>query len=129
MVRLAVLDVVGDFDEAYFHSFEDVEWCARAGQVGLGLAVLLGARVRHVSAATLGASPDRLYYAARNHLRAADRLQPRTGGARFAREAAILALNLAHALRQGEVPRLQGALAVIAGFQDFRESRFGPRPA
>ena len=129
MLRLSTLDVVGPFDEAYFHSFEDAEWCARARQAGLGLAVVLGARVRHASGATLGASPDRLYYAARNHLRAAERLRPLAGVARLAREAVILALNLAHALRQRDVPRLKGARAVLDGFHDFRRSRFGPRPA
>lgn len=129
MLRMSAFDVVGDFDEAYFHAFEDAEWCARARRAGLGLAVVLGARVRHASAATLGASPDRLYYAARNHLRAASRLRPLTGVARRAREAGILALNLGHALRQGEVPRLAGARAVLAGFRDFRRGRFGPRPA
>ncbi len=129
MLRLSALDVVGAFDEAYFHSFEDAEWCARGRAAGLGLAVVLGARVHHASAATLGASSDRLYYAARNHLRAAERLRPLTGGARLAREAAILALNLAHALRQCDVPRLRGARAVLDGFRDFRHSRFGPRPA
>lgn len=129
MLRLAALDCAGELDEAYFHSFEDAEWCLRARRAGLGLAVVLGARVRHASAATLGASPDRLYYAARNHLRAADRLRPLTGVARNTREAAILALNLAHALLQGDVPRLRGARAVLEGFLDFRRGRFGPRPA
>ncbi|HET7294321.1 MAG TPA: glycosyltransferase [Vicinamibacteria bacterium] len=129
MLRLNALDAVGALDEDYFHAFEDAEWCLRARRAGLSLAVVLGARVRHASAATLGASADRLYYAARNHLRAAERLRPLHGVARRAREAAILALNLAHALRQSEVPRLLGARAVLAGFDDFRRGRFGPRPA
>jgi hypothetical protein len=45
------------------------------------------------------------------------------------RAAAIVALNVAHALRQDEVPRLLGAGAVLAGLRDFLRGRFGPRAA
>jgi GT2 family glycosyltransferase len=128
MVSVAALDRVGRLDEDYFLGFEDTEWCVRARRAGLGLAVVLGARARHVGSGTLGpASPERLYYAARNHLRAADRLAPPRAPARWLREWVILALNLAHALRQRQVPRMDGVRAVAAGFRDFRRRRFGPR--
>lgn len=129
MIRLAALDAVGGFEEQFFHSFEDADWCRRARAAGLSLAVVLGARARHAGGATLGASADRLYYAARNHLRAAQRGRPLGGVAGALRAAAIVALNLAHALRQDEVPRLRGARAVLAGLRDFRRGRFGPRAA
>jgi GT2 family glycosyltransferase/glycosyltransferase involved in cell wall biosynthesis len=128
MLSAAALERVGNLDEDYFFGFEDTEWCVRARRAGLGLAVVLGARARHAGSSTLGpASPERLYYAARNHLRAADRLVPRRAPARWLREWLIVGLNLAHALRQGQVPRLAGVRAVVAGARDFRMRAFGPR--
>jgi GT2 family glycosyltransferase/glycosyltransferase involved in cell wall biosynthesis len=127
-VRVAAFTRVGPLDEDYFHSFEDADWSVRARAAGYGLAVVTGAVVCHRGAQTLGPrSPDRLYYAARNHLRAVERLLPLTGAARWRRRAAIVARNLAHALRQGEVPRLPAVAAVLAGVRDFRQGRFGKR--
>jgi GT2 family glycosyltransferase/glycosyltransferase involved in cell wall biosynthesis len=128
MMSAAALDLVGPLDEDYFHSFEDADWCVRARRAGLGLAVVLGASARHGGGRTLGAaSPERLYYAARNHLRAAERLLPLSGLASWSRRAAIVALNLGHALRQSQVPRAQGVRAVLRGASDFWRGRFGPR--
>jgi GT2 family glycosyltransferase len=130
MLSAAAVDRVGLLDEAYFFGFEETEWCVRARRAGLGLAVILGAQARHGGSRTLGsASPERLYYAARNHLRAAERLLPLRAPARWVREGVILAMNLAHAVRQREVPRGAGLLAVLAGASDFRRGRFGPRGA
>lgn len=128
MIRADALDRVGPLDEAYFHSFEDTDWCGRARGAGLGLAVVRGAFARHGGARTLGLrSADRLYYAARNHLRAAERLAPLPGAGRWLRRAAIVSLNLAHALRQGTVPRMDAVRAVLVGSRDFARGRFGPR--
>jgi GT2 family glycosyltransferase len=121
---------VGPLDEEYFHSFEDADWCGRARAAGFVLAVVRGARARHGGGRTLGSrSADRLYYAARNHLRAAERLAPLRGTRRWLRRAAIVSLNVAHALRQGTVPRLHAVHAVIIGSRDFARGRFGPRGA
>ena len=128
MVSVAVFERVGPLDEAYFHAFEDADWCARARAAGFELAVVLGARARHAGGRTLGAgSPDRLYYAARNHLWAVERLQPRSGPSGWLRRARILLRNLGHALVQGEVPRGAGLRAVLAGARDFRRGRLGAR--
>jgi GT2 family glycosyltransferase len=130
MLSTAAVDRVGPLDEAYFFGFEETEWCIRARRAGLGLAVVLGARARHGGSRTLGpSSPERLYYAARNHLRAAERLLPLRAPWRWLRQGRILSLNLAHALRQREVPRVAGLRAVLAGTADFRRGRFGPRSA
>jgi GT2 family glycosyltransferase/glycosyltransferase involved in cell wall biosynthesis len=127
MLSRAALDRVGPLDEGYFHSFEDVDWCARARAAGFGLAVVLGARARHAGGRTLGAaSPDRLYYATRNHLRAVERLRPLEGPARALRSARVVLLNVAHALRQGDVPRLAAAAAVLVGTRDFYRGCVGP---
>lgn len=126
-VSAAAFDRVGPLEESYFHSFEETDWCVRARRAGLRLAVVLGARARHAGASTLGPrSPDRLYYAARNHLQAAERNLPLVGPARWLRRAFIVALNLAHALRQGDVPRAAGVQAVLRGTSDYWRGRTGP---
>jgi GT2 family glycosyltransferase len=128
MVRATALDAVGLLDESYFHSFEDVDWCVRARDAGLRLDVVLGARVRHSGGMTLGAgSPDRLYYAVRNHLRAAERLRPLSGLPRWRRRALIVGRNLVHALGQRDVPRGAALRAVRDGVRDFRRGRTGSR--
>jgi GT2 family glycosyltransferase len=119
---------VGPFDEDYFFSFEDADWCVRARRAGFGLAVVKGARARHVGGLTIGrGSPDRLYYAARNHLRAVEKLRASRGPARWARRAIILGLNLAHALRQSQAPRGAALGAVLRGYRDACRGRFGKR--
>jgi hypothetical protein len=128
MVRADALDRVGRLEETYFYSFEETDWCARARRAGFALEVVLGARAMHAGATTMGAgSPDRLYYAARNHLSAVERLWPRRGLARAARRALVLAWNVGHAAVQGTVPRAAGIRAVLAGAADFRAGRSGPR--
>lgn len=128
MLSARALDQVGPLDERYFHSFEDADWCLRARAAGLRLVVVEGARARHLGSGTLGsASPERLYYAARNHLLAASRHRPLPAPRRWLRAGTILALNLGHALRQAEVPRLRGVKAVLAGTLDSWRGRTGER--
>jgi GT2 family glycosyltransferase len=128
MLKASALDRVGPLEESYFWSFEDADWCARARRAGLDLAVALDATARHGGSRTLGiASPDRLYYAARNHLLAATRVHPLPGPVRFARSAIIVILNVTHALTQRQVPLAQAIRAVAAGVLDFRRGRSGPR--
>jgi GT2 family glycosyltransferase len=128
MLRADAVDRVGLLDEAYFHFFEETDWCGRARAAGFALAVVAGATARHGGGRTLAAvSADRLYYAARNHLRAAERLAPLRGASRWLRRAAIVSLNLAHAVRQQTVPRIKAVHAVLAGSRDFTRGRFGPR--
>jgi glycosyltransferase involved in cell wall biosynthesis/GT2 family glycosyltransferase len=127
MVSVAALDRVGMLDEPYFLGFEDTEWCVRARRAGLGLAVVLGAVARHHGGRTLGpTSPLRLYYAARNHLRALERLDPASGPRGWLRTGAVIAMNLAHALRQSTVPRGEAVRAVWRGVADHHRGISGP---
>ena len=129
MVRADALDAVGSLDEGFFHGFEDTEWCWRAYRAGFGLAVVLGAVARHGGGRSLGpASPLRLYYAARSHLRAAERMHPMPAPLRWARHALVIAVNAGHALRQSEVPRLAGLAAVGRGALDFARGVTGAAP-
>jgi GT2 family glycosyltransferase len=128
MISRAALDGVGPLDDAYFFSFEDVDWCVRAGRAGFGLAVVLAARARHEGSRTIGRpSPERLYYAARNHLRCAEKLDPLAGLRRWKRRCVVLGRNLAFALKQREVGRARACRAVIEGYRDARAGHFGPR--
>jgi glycosyltransferase involved in cell wall biosynthesis/GT2 family glycosyltransferase len=124
MVSAAAWRRVGELDEAYFHGFEDADFCLRARQAGFRVAVVPRAEVEHASGATLGQkAPQPLYYAARNHLRLVQRLAPRRSPGRALR---IVALHLAHAVRQGSVPRWSALRAVLHGVRDYRRGRFGP---
>ena len=127
MLRLDSLDRVGLLDEGYFHGFEDVDWCVRARAARLRLWLVRGARVRHEGSATLGSrSPDRLYYGARNHLRAVEKLRPMAGFACWRRRAAIAARYLAYALVQRNVPASAALQAALRGIQDFGRGCTGP---
>jgi GT2 family glycosyltransferase len=130
MLSRAALERVGRLDESYFFSFEDLDWCLRARKAGFEVAVVRGARARHAGSQTIGrGTAERLYYASRNHLVMVERLEPREGPARWLRRCRILALNLAHALRQRELPRRAAVAAVLAGFGDARLGRSGRRSA
>lgn len=127
MVRTAAFDRVGVLDDAYFFSYEETDWCLRAQAAGLGVAVVVGSRVRHAGTRTLGTgAPLLLYYAARNHLRMLERHFPRPAAGRWGRRAWVVGLHLAHALKHREVPRASGARAVLRGAADFLRGRFGP---
>jgi GT2 family glycosyltransferase len=129
MLAGRALDRVGVLDERYFHSFEDVDWSLRARAAGLRLGVVLGARAFHAGAQTLGPrAPERLYYAARNHVVAAERLRPLRGLSRLLRFARIAVSNLAHAAAQRQVPRGAGLGAAWRGARDGLRGREGPLP-
>jgi GT2 family glycosyltransferase len=130
MINRLALERVGLFDEDYFFSFEDVDWCLRARAAGFGVGVVLDARVRHGGSRTIGrAAPDRFYYAARNHARFLEKHRRSGAGTGRLAYAVAAGLNLAHALRQTESPRLRAARAVLEGVRDARRGRFGPRDA
>jgi GT2 family glycosyltransferase len=128
MLNRSALERVGLLDESYFFSFEDLDWCLRARALGFELAVARGARARHVGHQTIGrGSCAHLYYAARNHLGLVEKLDPRHGLPRWARRRLILALNLAHALKQTNVPRFAAVTAVLTGSRDAGRGRFGQK--
>ncbi len=126
MLSRAAIARVGLLDADYFFGFEDVDWCLRARQVGFALAVVHRARARHAGSATIGReSADRFYYATRNHIRCVERHLPRPGIGRSLRRLAVLALNLALAMRQREAPRRAALRAACEGLFDARHGRFG----
>lgn len=128
MLHRRALERVGLLDEAYFFSFEDIDWCLRAGHEGLGLRVVLGARARHAGSRTIGpGSSDQFYYAARNHVRLVSSHRRSVSSPLWLRLGAVAVLQVAHALGQSGAAREPAVRAVLAGLQDARRGRFGPR--
>ena len=129
LIRRELLERAGLFDESYFFGFEDLDLCLRARAAGFRSEIVPEATVRHEGQATIGRhSPERLYYAARNHLRLARRARAAGPIHAALRQLAVVGLNLAHALRGAEVARLPGLLAVLRGSWDAARGRSGPGP-
>ena len=88
LIRRSVFDGIGLFDERYFYSFEDIEFCLRARRAGHRILLVPQALAYHEGHQSIGAaSASRLYYAARNHLLLAQSALPLTGPRAFARAA------------------------------------------
>jgi hypothetical protein len=124
-----LVERIGLLDDDFFFSFEDLEYCLRARRAGCTVGVAGEALALHEGGASLPeSSPARLYFATRNHLLAASRGAPLARrAARAARAAAIVALNLAHALRTPAGPVATRLRAVAAGLADARAGRYGGR--
>lgn len=130
LIRREVFERIGYLDESFFYSFEDIDFCLRARRAGFRTVVAADAHARHDGSRTIGArSPRKLYFATRNHLRAA----ARTGDTRFPfhhtlRSGWIVVLNLAFALRPGGAPRLEGLRNVAVGAWHHLRGRYGDGP-
>jgi len=130
MIRREVFDRVGLLPEEYFFGFEDLDFCLRARKAGFNILCPPAARVLHQGGASLApGSPERIYFATRNHLLLARRARPLPAPLSALRTANILALNLAHLALRAKVPRLAGTRALASGFADYCAGRFGARAA
>ncbi len=130
MIRREVFDVVGLLPEEYFFGFEDLDFCLRARSAGFLALCAPAARVLHQGGASLAPdSPDRIYFAARNHLLLARRARPLPAPLSALRAAHVMALNLAYVTLHSKVPRLAGARALASGLRDYCAGRFGARAA
>jgi GT2 family glycosyltransferase/glycosyltransferase involved in cell wall biosynthesis len=127
LITRETFDAVGFFDEDYFFTFEDLDFCLRAQRAGLRTVLAGDARAYHEGSRSIGVdSPARLYFAARNHLLLASRAGGRSGFAASAfRAASIVTLNFAHAAisRAGSAPVRFAAVA--RGTRDYVARRFG----
>jgi GT2 family glycosyltransferase len=127
LVRRDVFDAIGLFDEDYFFSFEDLDFCLRARHAGFETMLVGGATAYHEGGRTIGAqAPERLYFAARNHLLVASRRTPaRSRVGHACRISSIVLLNLVHALI-ADGPSLPRRLAaVLRGTWDYALGRYG----
>ena len=136
LVKREVIEAIGMLDEEYFFSFEDLDWCFRARRAGFATVLAARATAYHEGGRSMGPrSPQRLYYAARNHLRFAAledlgfrftenvKRNPRS----FLRAWSIIALNVAHAIRAGGAPLPVRLAAVASGTRDHFAGRYGAR--
>src|SRR4029078_11303243 len=75
LVRREVFDAVGLLDEAYFFSFEDIDFCLRARSAGFRACCVHDSRAYNKGGRTIGRrSSRRVYFGTRNHLRLAGRV-------------------------------------------------------
>ena len=127
LVKRGVFETAGFFEEKYFFSFEDLDFCLKARRAGFATILAEGVTIYHEGGRSLGTvSPRRFYYAARNHLLLAQRAAPAAGRLLYAfRGCSIVMLNLAHALvsRGGSLAARLGAVA--RGTRDYVTGRFG----
>src|SRR5439155_394885 len=113
LIAREVLERVGLLDEAYFFSFEDVDFCRRARGAGFTSLCVGDAVALHDGSRSIGRrAAARLYFGTRNQLRVAERTAPAGPVHRRVRAAVIVALNLLHALVTAEAPRPAGVGAV-----------------
>ena len=124
LIKREVLEAVGLLDEQYFFSFEDLDFCFRARKAGFATVLAGRATVYHEGGRSMGPrSPQRLYYAARNHLRFAARND--LGLRSFFRTSSIIALNVAHAVRARGASLPLRLAAVARGTRDHFAGRYG----
>jgi GT2 family glycosyltransferase/glycosyltransferase involved in cell wall biosynthesis len=128
LVTREVFDAIGPLEEDYFFSFEDLDFCLRARRAGFSTVLAGMATVHHEGGRSIGArSPRRLYFAARGHLLLARRAGPHGGPlGSIWRTGAIVALNVAHAVRSSGAPLPVRLAAVARGVRDYFAGRFGP---
>ena len=125
LVHRSVFEDIGLLPEEYFFSFEDIAFCQQARAAGFDVGLEPRATVYHEGSGTMGLSPTRLYYAARNHLRLGAQTPARSVWHRLRRQCGIAGYNLAHAVRaQGGVLPTRLA-AVTRGIADHLRGRSG----
>jgi GT2 family glycosyltransferase len=129
LLRRALCERLGGFDERYFVYLEDVDLCLRARQAGFRVNLASHARVWHKGKASTGGatSPSSLYYATRNHLTLMAEHAHRTGAARLLGATIAVLLNATYALRTGVGSRRKRLLAVWRGIRDYRRGAVGAR--
>lgn len=124
LVRQEVFDAVGLLDEAYFFSFEDIDFCLRARNAGFLTACVQDARAYHEGGRTIGRrSSRRVYFGTRNHLRLAARVGRRSG--RPLRLGLVAGFNAAYVLMSPESPLIGRFAAFVRGMWDHANGRYG----
>ncbi len=122
LVRLAAVEAIGGFDDAFFLYGEDVDWCLRARRAGWRVVHHPGATVHHDAAPGAGALTRRAYFLARNAILLARKHGTRAQRAATLAGCALLpALSLVRRAAAGEP--LRPALWVWRGLLDGLRNR------
>ena len=126
LIRRELFARCGMLDPDFFFYFEDVELCARARKAGFDVLCVPAAIAYHEGGRSIGrSSPDRIYFAVRNHLRAA-RMVDGDHPAAWLRGGLIVGLNAGYVLLSGHTPRLAGFAALARGVWHHLQGRYGP---
>jgi GT2 family glycosyltransferase/glycosyltransferase involved in cell wall biosynthesis len=124
LIRRAVFERAGLLDEAYFFSFEDIDFCLRARDAGYQTGCVQDALAYHEGGRTIGRrSARRVYFATRNHLRLAT--QAGRPADRSLRAGMVVGLNAAYLLVSPEAPLIRGASALVRGAWHHFTGRYG----
>ncbi|HEX7088478.1 MAG TPA: glycosyltransferase [Vicinamibacterales bacterium] len=126
LIDRRVFDRIGLLPEDYFFSFEDLAFCQAARAAGFDVGVVREAAAYHAGSASIGRSPIKLYYAARNHLRFARDIPARGRLHRWRRQCLVAIWNVAHALRSRDGRWWDRLRAVARGVADHTRGRYGP---
>jgi GT2 family glycosyltransferase/glycosyltransferase involved in cell wall biosynthesis len=125
LIRREVFERAGFLDEAYFFSFEDIDFCLRARNAGFQTGCVQDAVAYHEGGRTIGRrSARRIYFGTRNHLRLAARAGAPAG--RPLRMGMVVGLNAAYVLLSPEAPLVRGASALVRGAWHHFTGRYGP---
>jgi len=128
-IRASVFRRIGLLDEEYFYSFEDLDFCLRARRAGFRVMLVPAAIAYHEGGRSIGRrSPDRVYFATRNHLKLARSALGGTRVSHAARGALIVGMNAAYAVLSPQVPLVGGLTAVVRGACDHLRGRYGAGP-
>lgn len=126
LIDRRVFDRIGLLPEEYFFSFEDLAFCEAARAAGFEVGVVRDAAAYHAGSASIGRSPIKLYYGARNHLRFAGGVPARSRLHRWRRQCLVAGWNVAHALRSPDGRWWDRLRAVARGILDHTRGRYGP---
>ena len=127
LIKRAVLETAGLFDERFFYSFEDLDLCLRARRAGLSTIVLRRSMALHEGGRSIGAtSTRRLYYASRNHRLLVEQASgPSPALIAACRTSAVLLFNVLHAMTAPGGSLADRLDAVMQGARDYSNGRFG----
>ena len=126
LVRLIAVEQVGGFDDRFFLTWEDVDWCVRMRRSNWEVLVVPAARIYH----KCGRSGARLtgiyrYYAVRNSLLLAAK---HAGHFYLTALICVLSRHLRSALRSGQADKWQSFGTIFEGLKDHWLGRYGRRP-
>ncbi len=130
-------ETIGWFDDAFYLTYDETDWCFRARALGFKSLMLRDAVIRHAGSASIGgaASPLNLYFLVRNGLLFAERHCTPRQRLRLARVYSGWARSFVPGARDGVwawsflTSRARHARVFRAAVRDYVLRRFGDCPA
>jgi hypothetical protein len=127
LVRMVAMEQVGGFDDRFFLTWEDVDWCVRMRTEGWFVMVIPKARIFHKCARSgMRLKGIRSYYAVRNSLLLAAK---HAGFGYCSALFFVLARHLRGAFREYPQERREVLNTTLEGLRDHVLGRYGCRPS